>query len=157
MRLRNLCEDESAVSPVIGVTLMVAITVLLAAAIATFVLGVGEGLMAASPPQAQLALEFELTDGEDDFGTSTTMANDEGILTITHESGDDVPAERLTVSGSSVTGAPSEARFSDSDAYSEGDEIEAGDSLEYAVQQDDTVRVTWTDPNGERSATLAEW
>ncbi|WP_338071862.1 type IV pilin N-terminal domain-containing protein [Halorutilus salinus] len=34
--------DDSAVSPVIGVILMVAITVILAAVIGTFVLGLGE-------------------------------------------------------------------------------------------------------------------
>ena len=36
--------DDRAVSPVIGVILMVAITVILAAVIGTFVLGLGEGI-----------------------------------------------------------------------------------------------------------------
>jgi flagellin-like protein len=42
MKLSQLRNDDSAVSPVIGVILMVAITVILAAVIATFVLGIGE-------------------------------------------------------------------------------------------------------------------
>ncbi|MFP4188678.1 MAG: type IV pilin, partial [Halobacteriales archaeon] len=37
-------KDDSAVSPVIGVILMVAITVILAAVIGTFVLGLGENV-----------------------------------------------------------------------------------------------------------------
>ena len=44
MELKNLfqTDDDRAVSPVIGVILMVAITVILAAVIGTFVLGLGE-------------------------------------------------------------------------------------------------------------------
>jgi len=42
MRQTNTTPDDSAVSPVIGVILMVAITVILAAVIGTFVLGLGE-------------------------------------------------------------------------------------------------------------------
>ncbi len=42
MQLTNILGDDEAVSPVIGVILMVAITVILAAVIGTFVLGLGE-------------------------------------------------------------------------------------------------------------------
>ena len=42
MRYTETTQDDSAVSPVIGVILMVAITVILAAVIGTFVLGLGE-------------------------------------------------------------------------------------------------------------------
>jgi len=42
MNLKTLLADDDAVSPVIGVILMVAITVILAAVIGTFVLGLGE-------------------------------------------------------------------------------------------------------------------
>lgn len=42
MQLTTLFNDDSAVSPVIGVILMVAITVILAAVIGTFVLGLGD-------------------------------------------------------------------------------------------------------------------
>ena len=42
MNLKRLFNDDDAVSPVIGVILMVAITVILAAVIASFVLGLGD-------------------------------------------------------------------------------------------------------------------
>ncbi|WP_345775624.1 type IV pilin N-terminal domain-containing protein [Haloferax sp. Q22] len=42
MNIQNLFKDDTAVSPVIGVILMVAITVILAAVIGTFVLGLGD-------------------------------------------------------------------------------------------------------------------
>ena len=41
MDLKKFLQDDDAVSPVIGVILMVAITVILAAVIASFVLGLG--------------------------------------------------------------------------------------------------------------------
>ena len=44
MNLKALLADDDAVSPVIGVILMVAITVILAAVIGTFVLGLGESV-----------------------------------------------------------------------------------------------------------------
>jgi archaeal type IV pilus assembly protein PilA len=46
---RNFSKDEEAVSPVIGVILMVAITVILAAVIAAFVFGMGGNLSTAPP------------------------------------------------------------------------------------------------------------
>ena len=42
MELKQLFRDDNAVSPVIGVILMVAITVILVAVIASFVLGLGD-------------------------------------------------------------------------------------------------------------------
>ena len=44
MLVKQLLSDDKAVSPVIGVILMVAITVILAAVIGTFVLGLGESV-----------------------------------------------------------------------------------------------------------------
>ncbi|WP_209019553.1 type IV pilin [Halorussus marinus] len=44
MNFKTLFTDDEAVSPVIGVILMVAITVILAAVIGTFVLGLGENV-----------------------------------------------------------------------------------------------------------------
>ncbi|PSP58343.1 type IV pilin, partial [Halobacteriales archaeon QH_8_67_36] len=49
MNLKTLIQDDDAVSPVIGVILMVAITVILAAVIATFVLGLGDSLSNQAP------------------------------------------------------------------------------------------------------------
>ncbi|ELZ12105.1 hypothetical protein C478_10913 [Natrinema thermotolerans DSM 11552] len=55
-------EDERAVSPVIGVILMVAITVILAAVIAAFVLDLGQGQSA--NPQAGVTTENVDTDSD---------------------------------------------------------------------------------------------
>ena len=49
MNLDRISGDDRAVSPVIGVILMVAITVILAAVIGTFVLGLGDSLGDTAP------------------------------------------------------------------------------------------------------------
>ena len=57
MQLGNLLTDDDAVSPVIGVILMVAITVILAAVIAAFVLDTGD----TEDPAPDLAFDTEET------------------------------------------------------------------------------------------------
>lgn len=104
MELNNLFDDDRAVSPVIGVILMVAITVILAAVIGTFVLGLGDQLQSTTP-----SASFGF-----DQGSTTITAGDPGLatvtdvsvtsVTITHESGDTIDANNLaiTVNGQSA-------------------------------------------------------
>jgi len=72
-KLNAVLNDDRGVSPVIGVILMVAITVILAAVIGTFVLGLGDSLE--QTPQAQL--DVELTD-EDGNGHDDVVVNHNG-------------------------------------------------------------------------------
>jgi len=62
-QMKSLIQEDRGVSPVIGVILMVAITVILAAVIGTFVLGLGDSLNQA--PQAQLNAD-EIDSNDDD-------------------------------------------------------------------------------------------
>ena len=71
--------DDRAVSPVIGVILMVAITVILAAVIGTFVLGLGDSL-GDSQPTAQI---------------SADITNES--VTFSHDGGDSIASEDLRV------------------------------------------------------------
>ena len=76
--------DERAVSPVIGVILMVAITVILAAVIGTFVLGLGDSL--GSNVNAGVAVdepsdgEFEVTWVSEGTATNITTSDDDFTL-----------------------------------------------------------------------------
>ena len=63
-------EEERAVSPVIGVILMVAITVILAAVIAAFVLDLGGSI----GEEAQAGVNIEI-DGDDATATWTSQGN----------------------------------------------------------------------------------
>ena len=70
MNIQNLFSEDRAVSPVIGVILMVAITVILAAVIGAFVLGLGDQA-ADSTPQAS----FNCNNGNLTHGGGDTLDN----------------------------------------------------------------------------------
>ena len=76
----NIRKDEKAVSPVIGVILMVAITVILAAVIASFVFGLGSKAPKTAP-QAQITL----ADASGSPGTSGGP-----LFTISNNGGDSI-------------------------------------------------------------------
>jgi flagellin-like protein len=137
MKLKQLFTDDSAVSPVIGVILMVAITVILAAVIGTFVLNLGQGI-GQTAPQASFGFDY-------DTGTNET--------TITHETGDTIEAARLNTSGLNA-GSVNWDGHGDVPAT-----VSAGTSATFDNGNDwdgETVRVVWQSENGENSATLSQ-
>ena len=93
MRMRN---DESAVSPVIGVILMVAITVILAAVIAAFVFGLG-GSTEKAPTASIVAANNPDTTGYD--------------LKIQHKGGDTLKGGDWKLSVVSATGNGTQPQF----------------------------------------------
>ena len=85
MKLHNpFNSDDRAVSPVIGVILMVAITVILAAVIGTFVLGLGDSL-GDNQPSAQINVGIDDSDA------------DVPVLEIEHNGGDSIDTNALRV------------------------------------------------------------
>jgi flagellin-like protein len=145
MEIRQLFDDESAVSPVIGVILMVAITVILAAVIGTFVLNLGQGL-GDSAPQASFDFDYE------------APASGSHNVTISHATGDSIPGDQLDASVSgSISFNKTLGNFS---AEYGSNDVGAGDSVTYELDGDkwdgQTVRVVWSSENGESSATLSE-
>lgn len=92
MRIKALLTDEeNAVSPVIGVILMVAITVILAAVIASFVLGIG-------PSEAAPTVNFD-SEFDDSVSSVATTSGIEGTLSVSVSGGDTVPYDELSVTG----------------------------------------------------------
>jgi flagellin-like protein len=106
MNIKNLFHDDDAVSPVIGVILMVAITVILAAVIASFVLGLGDS---ASEVQPNSSFSF---DYEEDAGSSGDL------LTITLTDGDEIEAGNLYIRGELGSGSDINADFTELDTSS---------------------------------------
>jgi len=150
-------DDDSAVSPVIGVILMVAITVILAAVIATFVLGLGEQV-SDSAPQANFGFEFDSGDNPDSNGDSFQTGGTSGAdgnLTVTHTGGNTIEASNLRLLGSSASDDP--ANWEDASGFGSGSEISAGDSVDLGVANNDTIRVTWESDQGGDSAVLSVW
>jgi flagellin-like protein len=134
MELKHLftADDENrAVSPVIGVILMVAITVILAAVIGTFVLGLGDQVQQTSP-NAQ-------------WDWSEDTSNQE--VTVTHEGGDAIADARLTWGGALSGDAPF------------GSEVTAGVSATGggSLTSGDEVLLIWTAEGGGQSTTLSEY
>ncbi|MFC6613561.1 type IV pilin [Halopenitus salinus] len=129
MNIKKLLNDDRAVSPVIGVILMVAITVILAAVIGTFVLGLGDSIGDNAP---QASFDF-------DYGNT-------GSVTVTHEGGDTLNSDNsnqvnvTSPSGTDTWDLP----------------ISAGStSPSVSVSSGEEVRVIWESPGGGESATLA--
>jgi len=142
MQFRNLLDDDTGVSPVIGVILMVAITVILAAVIATFVLGLGDQVSTTSP---QASFSFDYEDGAT------------GNLTVIHDGGENIDAGELHVTGSSEV---SDGAWSDgigNSNYNAESTISAGNSIAFDVSSSDTIRIVWEPSSGGDSATLATW
>jgi flagellin-like protein len=77
MRYTETTQDDSAVSPVIGVILMVAITVILAAVIGTFVLGLGEQVE--QNARAGVNADVDNADQEITFSL-TTLSNSDFVI-----------------------------------------------------------------------------
>lgn len=148
MQLRALLADEEAVSPVIGVILMVAITVILAAVIGTFVLGL-TGNVQESP---QASFTFDFTE-DSSIAAGTQLADDSdsddtnGDLDVTHDGGDKVTNAQLEFTDGSGS-VP--------DPYSSTD-VTAGDTATVSVDGSDTIRVTWEAAGGGDTATLGKW
>jgi len=141
MQLKKLLADDEGVSPVIGVILMVAITVILAAVIAAFVLGLGDS--GTETPQASFDFDY---DGSVD-GNNTA-------LTITVESGDTIDGSQLSVEGDGLDGISDTNIFGDGDVTAGSSDTINADELNTAGG---TVNVVWESSSGDDSSILASF
>ena len=176
MNVKQLFTDESAVSPVIGVVLMVAITVLLAATAATFFLGIGQQ-NDTTKPNAAIVFDYEQD--------TTTLDGDEyrnDNLKVGHDSGETIEAKNLDVvvqsaktyelDGGSVSTNPLDERFQWDDFDSkinDNDEVSGGESVTLKADSEPipdqdalnlegaTVKVVWDDPGSRSTFTLNTW
>ncbi|AHB65716.1 hypothetical protein HISP_06720 [Haloarcula hispanica N601] len=148
MLARRFQPDDSAVSPVVGVILMVAITVLLAATAATFFLDFGSGSLGQSAPQAAFTFDYD--------------AGSPDSLTIEHRSGDSIQAGNLYITVSGASTANGQHDFpSLGGAPAAGSEITAGSKVMFSRSpldlSDATVTLNWKSPDSGKSIQLASW
>jgi len=149
MQLKDLLTEDRAVSPVIGVILMVAITVILAAVIGTFVLGLGDQV-SDNAPQASFSFDFSSNGG---FSGDTGAPGTSDIVNITHEGGETIENSTLSVSGD---GTQTLQRESGNWGPSGDGVVSAGDRITLSgVNSGETIRVVWTNPNGGSTNTIA--
>ena len=121
MKLPETIQSERGVSPVIGVILMVAITVILAAVIGSFVLGIGGNVE--QTPQASLSVDANGSD-----------------ITIAHEGGDSLDWDdiNVTVAGSDASGYPESGSFDPGQS----------ETFSHSTSDGDTIRVIHTPTGG---------
>ncbi|SEH16152.1 flagellin N-terminal-like domain-containing protein [Natronorubrum sediminis] len=107
-------EEERAVSPVIGVVLMVAITVILAAVIAAFVMDMGDDMGQSAPAPS---MDAEIAgDGDDE-------------LHLSHDGGDSFEADDITVQISNGDSDNLQSETFSDDGVENGEEVSAGDTI----------------------------
>jgi len=149
MRVRNLATDEAAVSSVIAVVLMVALTIVLAASVGVFVLGIGqEATNQAQTPNVKYATEYVNESGN-------------GTLSISVKGGDTVKAENLEVILNGETAWKSgryENNFNADNGWN--GEIKSGDTLTIdengndLFDDGDRLMIVWK--NGDTSTILLD-
>jgi len=139
MKLDHLFTDDDAVSPVIGVILMVAITVILAAVIASFVLGLGN--QPQETPQTQFDFEY-----------------DGSTLTITHNGGDTFDSNDVEIRGDTDGSDSAGLKWHDSDYNGGGTatDISTGNSIEIEAGDAYDVTVVYAPPGSDSSSPLAD-
>jgi len=126
MELKQLYADDDAVSPVIGVILMVAITVILAAVIASFVLGLGNSATNTNP-QASFSFEYEQVDENTDASSDNW-----GLVTVSHDGGDTIANNELYMRGAGFNASGADPTVSpDGDSLSTWVEDETGNEPDH--------------------------
>lgn len=118
--------DDRAVSPVIGVILMVAVTVILAAVVSTLVLGLGGDVKAT--PQASFSF--------DNDGSNT--------VTVTHTGGADLAISEVNVTGASTP-------FDWDSGVDTDSKVTAGETGSVTVSASDRLQVVWNGGEGKSS------
>jgi len=179
MDLKQLLTEDDAVSPVIGVILMVAITVILAAVIGAFVLDIGGNQQ--QVPQASWDFDQSTHDVDDVDGDSVDSADQFPQVTVSHEGGDTISESNIdvTVDGDPALNADTDYESSSWDSFSSNEivfsgsgEISAGtsnriiagdDNTDDAVQSGellssgDTIRIEWSSDDGSQTQVLQDY
>jgi flagellin-like protein len=143
MQVKDLLTDDDAVSPVIGVILMVAITVILAAVIAAFVLGLGDTNDVA--PNTSFEYDFDAS------GSSPYS------LDVRVRSGDTFNSDRISFEGEDL-GTDEGATWTDTDGDLTGtSDISSGADVTLGNIQSESflLEITWTSEEGGTSSVIS--
>lgn len=109
LRSKIAAADERAVSPVIGVVLMVAITVILAATIGTLVMGMGSNV----PSNVNAGVSVQSDPGADEISvTYTSQQSDSTELRVAYH-----------VNGSATTTTLTNVGDTDTQTFTDGDSV----------------------------------
>ena len=144
MRLTTLVCDDDAVSPVLGVILMVAVAVILAAILAAFAFGFGD--TGDQSPNPTFSTDY-----------NSTSQN----LTVEMTGGESFTAGRVTVTGTNIASSDRDKAWDElENPYSSpgpSSRVTAGDKAIVAVTNADwQIELVWEAESGDSSARLFE-
>lgn len=148
--------DDRAISKVVGVTLMTAIVVLLAATLGTIAMGFTDTL-GPTPPQASFSFEYET--GVDDPLCNTNPCE---VVQISHVSGDTFDPERVDVIVHYLDNG-AEKRISadwndiETGALTAGKDVRVWTNDPIDTLTTARVQLVWTSPDGQHSDMIATW
>jgi flagellin-like protein len=132
--MNALSRSERAVSPVVGVALLLAITVILAAVVGSVILG--SGVNSAGEPETMLSFE---------------VADDDTIL-LHHEGGEPLVADEIVISDSG--GTKLEPGLDQELTTGERREIVSPTDVS-SLGEDERITVVWQDPQSTGEQILA--
>lgn len=152
----SLHDDDRAVTPVIGIILVVALAVILASLVTIHALGLF-GVTDDAGPNVAVTFDYQpsaSTGIEDSWTTTNSDGKYDGLLNFTYQHGDQKPVERFSVR---VTSRTDQLQFSNSRELGSKEFYSAGDTLSIWVNETDTVRIIWDSPEGDKSTAVAVW
>lgn len=137
--LRVMAGDERAISPVIGVILMISLAVIVASMVGGFTIGMGDSVPE-QPPDAEFTFDYN--------------AN-AGTISVTHDGGEPFTAENTQHLVVKQTGSTT-ASVTWVDSTTGAFPVTAGDQLTptLTLASGDEIRVVWLSADGSSTDTL---
>lgn len=128
-------------TPVVGIILVVAITIVLAAVVGTFVINTGNERTTVTP-QVSFSFTYDDTDS---------------TLNATHEGGDPIenPSARLSVKGDEVDSENPLLHLGGDSELNSGDTIEI--ELSNPLSSGDEVKIVWSDAESDTTSVVARY
>lgn len=144
--------SKRAVTPVIGIILLVAIAIILAAVIGTFAFGIGDRVQDFAP-NTRFTFDFNPDASGKSCGLAGGGGPDKGKLTITHDGGHNIAESQLTF----VDDEGNEVGWNACSSTSVS-KITSGTQATPEIDSDDTVRLIWVSENeADDTAVLATY
>lgn len=134
-----MADDERAISPVIGVILMISLAVIVASMVGGFTLGMGDSVPK-QPPDAEFTFDYNVNDG---------------TVSVTHDGGQPFTADTTQSLVIKQTGSTT-ATVVWVDGSTGSFPITAGDQVApaFVLESGDEIRVIWTSADGSSTDTL---
>jgi len=157
MLSRKQKQGSRAVSPVVAVALLLALTVIMVAVVAPAIMGAVSDQQQVSETDIQLSFHYvggASDSTTDDFGNTGNGLSADGLVTIRVETVvTDIDAGEVAVDSDTSGGNLAD----DTSLYSDGDDLSTSDTMTVWIDSTDTVSIIWTGSDNNYSELLATY